>query len=30
VLQVVRANETLTVRILSADRRRLLKTPQLH
>ena len=30
VLQVVRDNETLTVRILSADRRRLLKTPQLH
>jgi len=26
----VRDNETLTVRILSADRRRLLKTPQLH
>ena len=30
VLQVVRDNDTLTVRILSADRRRLLKTPQLH
>jgi len=30
VLQVVRDNETLTVRILSADRRRLLKSPQLH
>jgi S1-C subfamily serine protease len=30
VLQVVRDSETLTVRILSADRRRLLKTPQLH
>jgi S1-C subfamily serine protease len=30
VLQVVRDNEKLTVRILSADRRRLLKTPQLH
>jgi S1-C subfamily serine protease len=30
VLQVVRDNEMLTVRILSADRRRLLKTPQLH
>jgi S1-C subfamily serine protease len=30
VLQVVRDNETLTVRILSADRRRLLKAPQLH
>ena len=30
VLQVVRDNETMTVRILSADRRRLLKTPQLH
>ena len=30
VLQIVRDNETLTVRILSADRRRLLKAPQLH
>lgn len=30
VLQVVRDNETRTVRVLSADRRRLLKTPQLH
>jgi S1-C subfamily serine protease len=30
VLQVVRDNETLTVRIQSADRRQLLKTPQLH
>jgi S1-C subfamily serine protease len=30
VLQVMRDNETLTVRILSTDRRRLLKSPQLH
>jgi S1-C subfamily serine protease len=30
VLQVVRDNETRTVRVLSADRRRLLKAPQLH
>ncbi len=30
VLQVVRDNETLTVRVLSADRTRLLKTPKLH
>ena len=30
VLQVVRDNETMTVRILSTDRRRLLKSPQLH
>ncbi|HMD64210.1 MAG TPA: S1C family serine protease [Stellaceae bacterium] len=30
VLQVVRDNETLTVRILSADRTRFLKTPKLH
>ena len=30
VLQVVRDNETLTVRILSADRTRFLKAPKLH
>jgi S1-C subfamily serine protease len=30
VLQVVRDDETLTVRILSADRTRFLKTPKLH
>src|SRR6266481_4923976 len=30
VLQVVRDNETLTVRILSADRTRFLRTPKLH
>jgi S1-C subfamily serine protease len=30
VLQVVRDNETLTVRVLSADRSRFLKTPRLH
>jgi S1-C subfamily serine protease len=30
VLQVVRANETLTVRILSADRTRFLRAPKLH
>ena len=30
VMQVVRDDETLTVRILSADRTRFLKTPKLH
>jgi hypothetical protein len=30
VLQVSRDNETLTVRVLSADRTRFYKTPQLH
>jgi len=30
VLQVVRDNETLTVRVLSADRTRFLKAPKLH
>jgi hypothetical protein len=29
-MQVVRDDETLTVRILSADRTRFLKTPKLH
>src|ERR1700758_2263075 len=30
VLQVARDNETLTVRVLSADRTRFYKTPKLH
>jgi hypothetical protein len=29
-MQVVREDETLTVRILSTDRTRFLKTPKLH
>jgi hypothetical protein len=30
IMQVLREEETLTVRILSADRTRFLRTPKLH